>query len=520
MKELRALRAFADLRLRKVMLSLLLTASCAVALQCASQAQLTTLHRFTRRDGGGSDGSGPLAGVIQATDGNFYGTTSAGGANDTGTIYRMTPDGTLTILYSFSALTVVQHVNNAGINADGASPNAGLVQGIDGLLYGTAQNGGANGWGTIFRITTGGFFELLHTFSGTDGSMPEAGLIQASDHLFYGTTALGGTDGFPGGRGTIFSLGAADRVVFGSLHSFNFADGAGPNAALVQASDGLLYGTTGFGGAHNKGTVFQAGTNGAWFSSLYSFSGADGDGPVGGLVQAREGDLYGTTVLGGSADIGTVFRITTSGLLTTMHSFSGTDGSYPDSTLLQASDGNLYGSTLESIFRITTGGALATVYTFTGQADGGNPLGGLIQASDGNLYGTTYGGGINNNGTVFSFALGVVAANITGSCEIKRGAFHKNPQTGRLEQLVKIHYKGNVLQAGAVTLTLDGLSSNALLFNKSGNALNGSPYITLDIGADGVLSPGERVSVLLEFKKLAEGPPTYVPQVMAGPGSR
>jgi uncharacterized repeat protein (TIGR03803 family) len=361
--------------------------------------KLTTLWSFTN----GADGGYPYAGLTQANDGNFYGTTTRGGANGSGTVYRITSGGALATLYSFSA------TNLAGINADGASPQAGLLQASDGNLYGTTTSGGLYagsdgfGDGTVFKITTGGTLTTLYSFTGgTDGAGPSASLIQGADGNLYATTALGGVNGW----GTVFRITTGGTLT--TLYSFSGGtDGTNPVAGLIQASDGNLYGTTLAGGAYNDGTVFQITTAGA-LTTLYSFTGGtDGVQPAARLVQASDGNLYGTTegnVGRGGAQHGTIFKITTEGTLTTLYSFTGgTDGAYPLAGLIQASDGNLYGTTSGSysgsvkgygtIFRITTGGALTTLYHFSGKRDGAYPLAGLTQASDGNLYGTTYQGG-------------------------------------------------------------------------------------------------------------------------------
>jgi len=220
---------------------------------------------------------GPTRPLIQSRDGNLYGTTSGGGAGD-GTVYRITINGTFSVLYSFT-----------GRN-DGAAPHAGLVQARDGNLYGTTSAGGDTGYGTIYRVTTNGTFSVLYSFTGR-------------------------------------------------------TDGAAPNAGLVQARDGHLYGTTPGSGANSNGTLFRITTNGT-FTTLYSFSGGDGNDPEGGLVQAADNNLYGTTSKGGSGTNGTVFRVTTDGTLTTVYSFTGwNDGAAPNAGLVQASDGNLYGTT-------------------------------------------------------------------------------------------------------------------------------------------------------------------------------
>ena len=203
-----------------------------------------------------------------------------------------------------------------------------------------------------------------------------------------------------------------------ALHKFDFSDGWDPQgAALIQGNDGSFYGETAGGGSSsnctdNCGTVFKVGPLGV-FTVLHSFDGTDGYGPEGGLVQATDGNFYGTTSVGGAHSDGTVFRITPEGVLTTLHSFDGTDGSNPDGGLVQATDGSFYGTTYGggangdgTIFKITPGGTLTTLHNFDG-TDGAGSESGLLQATNGAFYGTTYAGGASGDGTVFSLSVGL-----------------------------------------------------------------------------------------------------------------
>jgi uncharacterized repeat protein (TIGR03803 family) len=312
------------------------------------------------------------------------------------------PAQTFTLLHSFN-------------NADGASPfYSGLVQGIDGNFYGTTKYGGAFTDGTVFKITPSGTLTTLHSFNSTDGANPFSGLVQAINGNFYGTTNIGG--GNSCGCGTVFEITPSGRLT--TLHVFtDFPDGNGPFGTLIQAMDGNLYGTTTFGGAHRQGTVFQVTPSGT-LTTIFSFctptSCANGDAPSASLVQATDGNFYGTTYLGGIgqgiSSYGTVFEITPSGTLTTLHEFDSTDGSNPNVGLVQASNGNFYGTTAlggttgnGTLFKITPSGTLTTLYNFS--ATNPDPGGGnrLIQATDGNLYDTSYGGGVNGYGTIFEF---------------------------------------------------------------------------------------------------------------------
>jgi uncharacterized repeat protein (TIGR03803 family) len=388
-------------------------------------AQAQTFNSLLSFDG--ANGADPFyVYLVQGVDGNLYGTTYTEGANGYGTVFKITPAGTLTTIYSFCPLSSC---------ADGANPETGLVLAPNGKFYGTTSSGGNNLAGTIFEITPAGKLTTLYHFCTqtgcTDGANPESGLLLASNGIFYGTTATGGS----GNLGTVFSITAAGK--FSVLHSFGGADGAHPtNGILVQGPNGNLYGTTTYGGADNCpsscGTIYEI-TPGGKFTSLYSFcaqSGCpDGYNPDAGLVLASDGNFYGTTALGGASGEGTFFRFTPAGHLTTLYTFVCTnqngcpDGQAPNG-LIQASDGNLYGTTSldggatgnagGTIFQITTTGTLTTLYTFclnpnTNCLDGLEPLGGLIQDTSGTLYGTTYQGGSSADGTLFSLAYGLPA---------------------------------------------------------------------------------------------------------------
>jgi uncharacterized repeat protein (TIGR03803 family) len=374
---------------------------CIVFVYCAATAITSPAQTFTTLVSfEGTNGANPASSLIQASDGNFYGTTEAGGTYSDGTVFKITPGGTLARLHSFHG-------------TDGATPDAGLVQGSDGNFYGTTSGGGANGYGTVFKITPGGALATVHTFDYTDGSGPTGSLIQATNGNFYGTTSGGGAYG----DGTVFKI--TPRGTFTTLHSFAGTEGAFPYAGLVQGSDGNFYGTTHAGGAYYDGTVFKI-TPGGTLTMLHSFDVGDGAFPYAGLVQGADGNFYGTTTSGGAIQscgvyhCGTVFKITPGGTLTTLHSFGVSDGAYPEAGLVQASDGNFYGTTsldgtnsYGTVFRITPAGALTTLYSFCSQqncTDGSKPYGGLVQAINGNLYGTTYVGGTHNDGTVFSLS--------------------------------------------------------------------------------------------------------------------
>ncbi len=379
-----------------------------IAMAVGSSAQtLTTLVNFDF-----NNGAEPLyESLVQGPDGNFYGTTNGAGAHNGGIVFQMTPSGTVTVLYSFCAQPNC---------TDGNAPVAGLALGSDGNFYGVTTSGGANNDGVVFSITPSGNYTLLHSFTGSDGAEPQGTLLLASDGNFYGTTTSQGSNH----GGTLFritSSGAFTTVynfcTLGACH-----DGSGPFGGLTQGTDGYLYGTTTSGGTgFIYGTVFKITLNGV-LTTLHSFVSSDGSSPQGKLVQASDGNFYGTTTSGGNTQActfgcGTVFKITANGTFTPLHNFDGTDGSFVLAGLIQASDGKLYGTagrggnaqnctTCGTIFDITLGGTLTTLHNFAGfPTEGSLPVGGLMQASNGIFYGITEAGGSTGDGSVFSLVI-------------------------------------------------------------------------------------------------------------------
>lgn len=302
------------------------------------------------------DGWFPQAGLVQGKDGNFYGVASEGGTGglscaDTtglsgcGTVFKLTKTGTLTVLHSFCGGSGCD-----SLTTDGAGPTGRLVFGANGELYGTTQTGGIyDGFynqGTIFRITTSGVYTILHLFQGNfgsepDGANPAAGLTLASNGVFYGTTTAGGASK----EGTVFKMTAAGVVTL--LHSFTgSSDGSMPIGALVQASDGNLYGTCYSGGANGTGTVFRITLKGV-FTKIYDFAAEVAPGNIGylpkaGLIQASDGNLYGTAWEGGAFNDGTIYQLTLGGAGTLEASFEASTGFSPLGALLQGTDGRLY----------------------------------------------------------------------------------------------------------------------------------------------------------------------------------
>jgi uncharacterized repeat protein (TIGR03803 family) len=354
----------------------------------------------------GTDGATPVdTPLVQGTNGDLYGTTLGGGSNGSGTVFKITPAGKVTTLYSFCSQANC---------ADGSLPYGGLVLGRDNNFYGTTSQGGANGIsGTVFRITPDGKLTTLHSFDGEDGAGPGAPMIQGTDGNFYGITMNGGGNN----SGTVFKI--TPNGVLTTLHSFGSGDGSFLNGPLVQGKDGIFYSTTESGGTNGFGTIFKITPNGV-YTVVHNFDSTDGSAPACGLVQASDGYFYGTTYEGGSNNTcpngcGTVFKMTSAGTLTTLHSFDSTDGANPIAALIQATDGNFYGTTYAggtggdwgTIFKITPSGTVTTLHSFDGN-DGAQPYGPVAQATSGNLCGTaTNGIGTASEGTVFGITTGL-----------------------------------------------------------------------------------------------------------------
>jgi uncharacterized repeat protein (TIGR03803 family) len=370
----------------------------------------------------GTDGTSPAYGsLISDAARNLYGTTGFGGAYESGVVFELTRNRgggwTEKVLYSF------------GKDADASNPETGLIMDAAGNLYGTTFQGGIHNYGTVFKLSPagGGWTEkILHNFNfnGTDGAWLYSGLVFDRLGNLYGTTLEGGIHGY----GTVFELspngsGGWTETV---LHSFNFngTDGAFPYAGLTIDAAGNLYGTTRQGGIHSYGTAFEMSfTDGAWREKLlHSFNnnGADGAYPFAGLVLDAANNLYGTTGAGGIHGFGTVFQLTPNGsggwAERVLHSFNSSDGAYPTGGLIfYGLLANLYGTTSAggvndtgTVFELTPtlgGNWIETVLHDFGApngADGNSPEAGLLFDITGNLYGTTaLGGGTYNSGTVF-----------------------------------------------------------------------------------------------------------------------
>jgi uncharacterized repeat protein (TIGR03803 family) len=309
----------------------------------ARNGKLATLYNFCAQSGC-ADGLEPAAGLIQAVDGNFYGTTEFGGQGRyaEGTFFTMTQAGQLTTLYSFCS----QYNGWYGC-LDGSEPSGQLAQGVSGDIYGTTPGGGLNFGGVAFVATPHGSLTTLYSFCSqpdcADGQGPYAGLTLGWDGDLYGTT-IGGGSGFSG-LAFRLSPGGNEAVLYNScsptsLRCFNTIGGG----VLVEGVEGSFYGTGGWG-LSGTGTVFRLTEDGVLIN-LHSFNGTDGSYP-GSIIQGSDGNFYGTTKSGGKNGLGTIFRITPQGAFTTIHDFDAPVNCvaycYADSGLMQATDGNLYG---------------------------------------------------------------------------------------------------------------------------------------------------------------------------------
>ena len=363
-----------------------------VSVTCS--ATETVLHSF----GEGSDGSQPGQ-LMQAKDGNLYAVTAAGGANGNGSVFGISLTGVETVLYSFPVTNGI----------DGREPIGSLVQTSDGNFFGLTFTGGADQAGTLFRLTPDGYESVVHAFGvhSTDGTFPNPSLTLGTDGNFYGTTVGGGMHGL----GVVFKITpeVLETIVY------NFDDGP-PSFGLIQASDATFYGTNG-GGQFGNGSVYSL-TPAGLATFLYNFGTAVADGkePFGSLLQGSDGNFYGVTIYGGANNTGTVYRMSPAGEVTYLSAFGpagmGGSGANPQAGLIQASDGNFYGTTqyggtnnTGTVFQLSASGTVSTLYSFgpVSGADGREPITSLVQATDGSLYGTTSTGGAYQSGSATPF---------------------------------------------------------------------------------------------------------------------
>jgi uncharacterized repeat protein (TIGR03803 family) len=350
----------------------------------------TVIYNFAGRP---NDGDGPGAEVTLDSAGNIYGTTEEGGSygtgNGLGTLFKVATDGTESLLHAF------------GGAGDGKAPNGAMVLEPNGDLIGTTSEGGF-GNGTIWKLAADGTYTVLHSFFATEAKVVRGKLIQGRNGNFYGTSLFGGARGY----GTVFKFNTKGTVTV--LHTFDGSDGDGAQQGVISDKAGNLYGVTAYGGVHDEGTVYKIAKDGT-FSTLYNFTGgSDGGFLYSGLAIDKDGSLYGSTYLGGTASAGTVFKLAPGGTLTTLYNFTGgADGANPVGDMLLMGD-KLYSTTIYGgdpgcgcgvIFEIIKGKE-KVLEAFTATSGDGYSAG--LVPFNGVLYGTTENGSTGDNGVVFS----------------------------------------------------------------------------------------------------------------------
>lgn len=415
--------------------------------------QFSVLYNF---GSGSGDPSKPnYSGILaQGRDGNLYSTAPSGGGC-CGAVFQITPAGKLKTIHSFT-----------GSSTDGAFPQGGVTLGADGNFYGTTYEGGTAAAGVVFRVTPSGATTTLHSFTGgTDGAYPFAPPVEGNDGNFYGTTVNGGnTIKCNSGCGTIYKITPAGALT--TLHQFAITDGYGPYAPLVLGTDGNFYGTTLFGTSANAGVVFRI-TPAGKFTVLFNFDNTHGESPYSGLVQGNDWSFYGTTIYGGTKGGGVVFKITPAGKLTVLHNLNGTtDGARPYGGLVLGTDGNFYGATSYGatinsncsngcgvLFSITPTGSYSVLYKFD-SVTGAQAQVTPFQLTSGVVYGDTTVGGTGNVSPCF-----------TGNCgvfyswkNVKLTAFvNLMPYFGKMGRVVEFLGQGFV--AGKTTVSFNGTAA-------------------------------------------------------------
>jgi uncharacterized repeat protein (TIGR03803 family) len=400
------------IQMRKLRLLTLAMFVLAVALAAHAQSQFSLLYTLGTNTG---DPAFPywIGAFAQGRDGNLYSTSQNGGStNNCGTVFQLTPAGKMKVLHSF--------------DPSACQPWSGLTLGTDGYLYGTTAAGvfGPHNDGTIFRISTGRTFQILHNFTGVDGTTPYAPPIQGTDGNFYGTTEYS-----PHGNGTVYKLMPSSTTpwLLRPLHDFGSIDAVhlGFPGALVQGTDGNLYGTTQGAGSNPYGAIFVISRDGKFFKVLHSFTGGtmDGQKPLGSIIQTSDGNFYGTTQYGGLHNFGTIYQMTPAGVVNVIFSFdaAGGLGYRPFAGLVQATDGNLYGGTyggtglgfyrgLLFSFQVATR-KYSVLYNFIAKPNspdpGSHPLVPLFQHTNGTFYSDTYEAGAHSQGTLYSLKTGL-----------------------------------------------------------------------------------------------------------------
>jgi len=475
-------------KIRPILPALLVLA--VVVTSAAAHAQgFSVLYNFGSNNG---DPSAPAySGIIaQGRDGNLYSTAPAGGTC-CGAVFQITAAGTLKNIHNFT-----------GSNNDGAFPQGGVTLGSDGNFYGTTYEGGSVTAGTVFKVTPSGTYTTLYSFTGgSDGAYPYAPPVEGNDGNFYGTTTAGGNTKVCGsGCGTIYKITPAGTLT--TLYQFDITHGYAPYGPLVLGTDGNFYGTTTFGTTANAGVVFKISPAGK-FTLLFSFDSTHGETPFGGLVQGADGDFYGTTIYGGTGG-GVVFKITPSGKLTVLHEINGTtDGARPYGGLVLASDGNFYGANANggtvnsdcsdgcgTVFKITPKGAYSVLGKFD-YTNGATPEIAPFQHTGGVVYGDSHVGGTGN-----------VSPCTTGNC----GVFYSwtsstlpafvslLPYSGKVGKTIEFLGQGFV--SGKTTVSFNGTAANPTVISSTyltAAVPNGATTGSVSVTTSGVKLTSNRI---------------------------
>jgi uncharacterized repeat protein (TIGR03803 family) len=486
-------------------------------------AGFSVLYTFTWSFQTTNDGAFPYGSLLQDSAGNLYGTTNGGGSIANGTVWKLTPSGTETVLYNFEG------------RVNGVEPVAGLVNDSAGNLYGTTE-WGIHGHGTVFKLDPSYTYSTVYAFQGgTDGSNPISGAVRDSQGNFYGTTLDNNTQADPEGFGTVYKVDSSGNETV--LHNFTGgSDGGAPYnfGSLLRDSAGNLYGTTSAGGDVTRcsgtgcGTVFKVDTSGN-LTTLYTFLGGNADGctPAGGVIADKVGNLYGTTTSCGNGGqpntntvgYGTVWKLTPTGTETVLYNFTGgTDGANPYAGVTLDSSGNLYGVTVYGgaiqvgvLYEVSSGGTFSLLHTFDFSNDGGNPIGPVLIGSDGNLYGVGTNGGSASSGTIWGFGLNTGAQTTTALSSSLNPSHYGQPVTFTAKAMAKSGGgtpTGNVtFYDGTTTLGTQPLSGGTAQFSTS-TLTGGSHSITAAYGGDSTFQ-GSTSSPLSQTIQLASQTITF-----------